>query len=74
MAGGSITGIMALAGPKTTSMAARYNHLSPEHTLSVMEQLSLPMLRELPAITTMNSHQNSHWRNDGHPFKVAIIL
>ncbi|RRA49008.1 site-specific integrase [Acidipila sp. EB88] len=42
MVGASISDIMALAGHKTTAMAARYSHLSPEHTLSVVERLSLP--------------------------------
>jgi integrase len=39
MAGASIKDIQELAGHKTISMSARYAHLSPEHSLSVLDRL-----------------------------------
>ncbi len=40
MAGASIRDIQELAGHKTISMSARYAHLSPEHTLSVIDRIA----------------------------------
>jgi hypothetical protein len=40
MAGASIKKIQELAGHKTITMSARYSHLSPEHRLSVIDQIA----------------------------------
>ena len=51
MAGASIKDIQEAAGHKTITMSARYAHLSPEHTQSVVDRI---------ATVKANSHQNSH--------------
>ena len=40
MVGASIREIQELAGHKTVAMSARYAHLSPEHTLSVIDRIA----------------------------------
>jgi integrase len=51
MEGASIREIQEAAGHKTIVMSARYAHLSPEHTQSVVDRI---------ATAGTNSHQNSH--------------
>jgi hypothetical protein len=49
---------MEAAGHKTIAMAARYAHLSPQHTQSVVDRIADPS--ENP-----NMHQNMHQRSRG---------
>jgi site-specific recombinase XerD len=44
MAGASIKEIQELAGHKTTTMSARYSHLSPGHRLSVINRIATETL------------------------------
>ena len=54
MAGATTREIMEAAGHKTLSQAARYAHLSPQHTRSVVDRIA-------GASTTYpNMHQNMH--------------
>jgi hypothetical protein len=39
MVGATIKEIQEAAGHKTITMAARYSHLSPAHTLTVVERI-----------------------------------
>ncbi len=54
MAGASTREIMEAAGHKTLSQAARYSHLSPQHTQSVVDRIVTA-----PAVI-LNMHQNMH--------------
>jgi hypothetical protein len=58
MAGATTREIMEAAGHKTIAMAARYAHLSPRHTLSVVDRISDPSGKT-------NMHQNMHQRSGG---------
>jgi site-specific recombinase XerD len=58
MAGATTREIMEAAGHKTMAMAARYAHLSPRHTLSVVDRISDPSKKT-------NMHQNMHQRSGG---------
>jgi site-specific recombinase XerD len=58
MAGATTREIMEAAGHKTIAMAARYAHLSPQHTQSVVDRIADPS--ENP-----NMHQNMHQRSRG---------
>lgn len=58
MAGATTREIMEAAGHKTMSQAARYSHLSPQHTQSVVDRIARRGAKET------NSHQNSHQTED----------
>lgn len=60
MAGATIKEIQEAAGHKTIGMAARYSHLSPQHTQSVVERITASAAIASTAKT--NSHQNSRQR------------
>jgi len=63
MAGASIKEIQEAAGHKTITMSARYAHLSPEHTSSVVERISSSTAQDQAGENeSTNSHQNSHQR------------
>jgi hypothetical protein len=48
MAGATIKEIQEAAGHKTITMAARYSHLSPAHTLSVVERIVRTGTKQAP--------------------------
>lgn len=54
MAGGTTREIMEAAGHKTMSQAARYSHLSPQHTQSVVDRIASTVTEKA------NMHQNMH--------------
>jgi len=54
MAGATTREIMEAAGHKTMSQAARYAHLSPQHTQSVVDRIAGT------GTATANMHQNMH--------------
>lgn len=59
MAGATTREIMEAAGHKTMSQAARYSHLSPQHTQSVVDRIAGA------GTAGTNMHQNMHQRSDG---------
>jgi integrase len=59
MAGATTREIMEAAGHKTMSQAARYSHLSPQHTQSVVDRIAGTGTVET------NMHQNMHQRSKG---------
>lgn len=59
MAGATTREIMEAAGHKTMSQAARYSHLSPQHTQSVVDRIVGTRADE------SNMHQNMHQRPNG---------
>jgi site-specific recombinase XerD len=58
MAGASTRDIMEAAGHKTITQAARYSHLSPQHTQSVVDRIS-------GTPETGNMHHNRHQPKTG---------
>jgi integrase len=62
MAGATIKEIQVAAGLKTITMAARYAHLSPEHSLSVVDRISSAAPAKPQALRGQNMHQNMHQR------------
>lgn len=65
MAGATSREIMEAAGHRTMSQVARYSHLSPQHTQSVVDRIA--------GTRTANSHmhQNMHQKKSGNPGKTA---
>jgi integrase len=59
MAGASTREIMEAAGHKTLSQAARYSHLSPQHTQTVVDRIAGTGTGQL------NMHQNMHQPTKG---------
>jgi integrase len=59
MAGATTREIMEAAGHKTMSQAARYSHLSPQHTQSVVDRIAGT------GTQNKNMHQNMHQQPEG---------
>jgi hypothetical protein len=49
MAGAALKEIQEAAGDKTTAITARYAHLSPEHTQSVVERIARKHVKQASA-------------------------
>ena len=89
MAGATTREIMEAAGHKTMSQAARYSHLSPQHTQSVVDRIAFgsghaPKEQHAPEqapgditpgiVGTRNMHHNMHQRKMASRQREAITL